>query len=129
MQKAEIGKNKIEQAFALYDPNGQYRLAVKDIAQILEVNIRTVRGYIYRTRHPDRYAERVAVYIEKHRRKKPAKEVQKPKPTDKVSAVKRAKQLKQKKVKKVVAEPKVETGLKADIVAIINRAQTKGKSK
>lgn len=123
MQKVTIGKTKIEQAFALYNPKGEYRLAVKDIAQILEVSIRTVRGYIYRVRHPDRYAARVAVYIEKHRKKKPTEVPKKATPTDKVSAVNRAKQLKKKtKVTAKVQEQK-KTGIKAEVAAMIQAAR------
>lgn len=114
---------KIEQAFALY----QEGFFVRDIAEALEVNPRTIRGYIYRTRHPERYAARVQAYVQRHRGKGKKTEPKKT-PSDKDQAVKRAAELKRKrhKVSAVAAKPPVRN-IRAEIAAIIKQAGARGK--
>lgn len=116
---------KIEQAYLLYEGG----FFVKDIAPVLEISPRTVRGYIYRTRHPEKYASRVQAYVRKHRGKSKVPEQHK-KPSDKEEAIKRVVELKRRKHKVSVAAPKVQTkNIRAEIAAIITKAGTKGRVK
>lgn len=70
--------SKIEQAFALYEQtnkDGTRKYTVEEIAEKLEIpNVRTVRGYVYRCRHPEQYKAAVQRYFAKKRGEEPIKE-------------------------------------------------------
>jgi hypothetical protein len=74
-------KTKIEYAAQLY----QQGYKVPQIAEALEISPRTVRGYIYRTAHPDKFKEIVARYFAK---KRASAEAQAPKEEPKQKAAK-----------------------------------------
>ena len=59
--------SKIERAFQLYEHREQNKMTVQKIAAKLGISTRTVRGYIYRMRHPDEYKACVQRYFVKRR--------------------------------------------------------------
>ena len=65
---------KIERAFRMYEKNmakyGKGR--VNQIAEKLGIDPKTVRGYVYRMRHPDRYKAAVQRYVQRKADKKAA---------------------------------------------------------
>jgi predicted transcriptional regulator len=98
MKNINLG-NAVQTAFVLYE---EYNMPVLEIANMLGVKTTTVRGYIYRERHPDKYKACVDRYLQKI--KKPVKE-KKAVASDKDQALKRVKELSKKKsAKKVIAK-------------------------
>ena len=117
MKNINLG-NAVQTAFVLYD---QYDMPVVEIASMLGVKTTTVRGYIYRERHPEKYKACVDRYLQKI--KKP---VQKKKSvaSDKNQALKRVKELRKKKSKiktKKQAKSRI-SSIKLEISKLLRKA-------
>lgn len=72
---------KIQRAFELYnevDAQGNRKYSVESIAEALGISPRTVRGYVYRIRHPEEYKALVQRYFAKKRGEAPAAAPNKP---------------------------------------------------
>lgn len=86
-KKAESGialqGSTIAQVAELYNPEGEYRLSVKDIAEIMGISERSVRGYVWRFRNPEKYNELLQRYFSNKAAKKAVAE--------KIAAKKKAK--------------------------------------
>ena len=66
---AALQGSKIAQVAELYNPEGEYRLGVKDIAEVMGISERSVRGYIWRFNNPDKFKELLARYFAKKKAK------------------------------------------------------------
>ena len=75
--------SKIAQVAELYNPDGEYRLEVKDIAELMGVSERSVGGYIWRAKNPEQYKKLLERYYSNKAAKKAAAE--------KIAAKKKAK--------------------------------------
>jgi len=75
--------SKIAQVAELYNPDGEYRLEVKDIAELMEISERSVWGYIWRAKNPEQYKKLLDRYYSNKAAKKAAAE--------KIAAKKKAK--------------------------------------
>jgi hypothetical protein len=66
--------SKIAQVAELYNPDGEYRLEVKDIAELMGISERSVWGYIWRAKNPEQYKKLLERYYSNKAAKKAAAE-------------------------------------------------------
>ena len=108
-------QTKIEYAEYLYRQGHK----VPEIADALDISPRTVRGYIYRVRNPDKYKEIVARYLAKRTASEPKAPVQEAKPQAPTATIPKWKAPSKRKPKQPV---------QADVKARAKKASKKAKA-